>query len=187
MSSTIKGAIAAAIAGALAFATGSAAGGLTPAPAWKSAGGGDCETAVAVCLAESGGKPNAQYVNSDQYHSVDRGLGKSTTTGILKSAIRVRMMQIVMPDQRRPFPAEEVTDSLAYLHVWRVSCPSLCSQCSLWWCWGRCWLQRLCSCVSTGGGQGYLEKCGNCGSSCTDCVGLEAAELAQASAAVSLM
>ena len=36
--------------------------------------GGDHQTAVAVCLAESGGDPTARRVNSDQWRSVDRGL-----------------------------------------------------------------------------------------------------------------
>jgi hypothetical protein len=44
------------------------------ATAWKSTGGGNCATAVAVCMAESGGNPSARNVNSDSHHSVDRGL-----------------------------------------------------------------------------------------------------------------
>jgi hypothetical protein len=46
----------------------------TCASAWLSTGGGNCATAVAVCMAESGGNPSARNVNSDSHHSVDRGL-----------------------------------------------------------------------------------------------------------------
>ena len=33
-----------------------------------------CPTAVAICIAESGGRPSATNTNSDSHHSVDRGL-----------------------------------------------------------------------------------------------------------------
>lgn len=61
---------------ALAFAPTAtqAFGASTCASAWKSTGAGNCETAVAVCLAESGGNVNARNVNSDSHHSIDRGL-----------------------------------------------------------------------------------------------------------------
>ena len=41
---------------------------------WKSTGGSNCATAVAVALAESSGRTDAILVNTDSHHSRDRGL-----------------------------------------------------------------------------------------------------------------
>ena len=61
-------------ASSLLFTTANAGGASTCASAWKSTGGGNCQLAVAICLAESGGNTHARNVNSDSHHSVDRGL-----------------------------------------------------------------------------------------------------------------
>ena len=44
-----------------------ASGASTCASAWKSTGAGNCQMAVAICLAESGGNPWAKNVNSDSH------------------------------------------------------------------------------------------------------------------------